>query len=130
MIIKHLLAHKKYSVVISVVYTLVLTYLCLDTPSAKINFVSQSDKFYHALAYFIYTVLWFTAFRFSFNVTYKSSIIYAFFCALIYGVLIEFLQHFFTINRQGDFKDVIANILGTFFAVILINYIHKKTVKS
>ena len=122
--------HSKYVILASVIYTMLLTYLCLDTPSVQINLGSQSDKLYHALAYLIYTILWYLAFRFTFTQSHKKALVLSFIFAFFYGVLIEFLQHYLTSNRQGDFKDVLANILGTLIAVLIINLINRKTVKS
>lgn len=130
MIIKSLLEHSKYVVIASVVYTLLLTYLCLETPNVQINLGSQSDKVYHALAYLVYTVVWYLTFRFTFAKSHFKALSYVFVLALSYGILIEVLQHYLTVNRQGDYKDVLANVLGTLIAVLVINLINTKTVKS
>ncbi len=130
MIIKQLLAHKNKIVVLAVAYTVLLTYSCLITPREPIEIVSQSDKLIHALAYFVFTILWFVAlFNPLIKITFKFTTV-IFLGALIYGILIEYLQHYCTLNRQGDVKDVLANVLGTLIALIFINVIINKTVKS
>lgn len=45
--------------------------------------------------------------------------------SLIFGVLIELGQHFFTNDRYGDFMDVLANGSGILLVVILIRIFPK-----
>lgn len=40
--------------------------------------------------------------------------------ALVFGVLIELGQHFFTHDREGDYMDAMANGLGILLIVVLI----------
>ena len=40
--------------------------------------------------------------------------------ALVFGVLIELCQHFFTYNRDGNFLDALANGFGILLMVVLI----------
>ena len=130
MIIKLLSAHKNKIVLISIIYTALLTYLSLDTVKSSIKLPSQSDKLFHALAYLIFTVVWFFAFYPNLKFNYKKALVTASLVSLSFGIIIEFLQHFLTFNRQGDILDVLANALGTLFAVLIIKYFILKTVKS
>jgi VanZ family protein len=130
MIIKLLLKHKIKLALAAVCYTAVLTYFCLVTPDKFSNIISQSDMVIHALAYFLFTISWFVA---GFNLFKTESLklyVYNFLWALSYGVLIEILQHYCTISRQGDFKDICANILGTVIALVVIKLFFNKFVKS
>ncbi len=122
--------HKIKLALSAVCYTAVLTYFCLVTPDKFSNIIGQSDKVVHALAYFIFTIFWFV---FGFNLFKRESLklyIYNFMWALCYGILIEILQHYCTISRQGDFKDICANILGTVIALVVMRLFFNKFVKS
>lgn len=130
MIIKLLLAHKNKIALISIIYTALLMYLSLDTLKTSMKLPSQSDKLFHALAYFIFTFFWWVTIYSFLKVSFKKTIIIASFWSLLFGILIEFLQHFLTANRQGDILDILANALGTLFAVLIINIFILKTVKS
>ena len=122
MIIKHLLAHKKKAVLVSVVYTIVLTYYCLKASPISIKLPSQSDKLLHALAYFVFTIAWFLSFKFTFNFTKLKSLITVFCLAVLFGIFIEYLQYTLTNHRQADILDVLANTFGTILAVILLKF--------
>jgi len=40
---------------------------------------------------------------------------------IIYGIIIEVLQHTLTVDRQGDIFDVVANSLGAIIGVWVLN---------
>lgn len=95
--------------------------LCTTTTSNG-SFVNQelfgieTDKWGHA---FIFAVLVFfimlgliKTWRFSFLLV-KIRII-AVIIAILYGVLVELVQHNFTVDRSGEFNDLIADIIGAF----------------
>jgi VanZ family protein len=130
MIIKLLLAHKNKISVLAIAYTILLLYLSLDTVDTKIDLPSQSDKVFHALAYFLFTMLWFLVIYTIYKSSYKKAIKITLLFAFLFGILVEFLQHFLTLNRQGDLVDVFANTLGILFAALVVNYFISKTVKS
>jgi VanZ family protein len=125
MIIKHLLAHKKKAVAVSLVYTMVLTYYSLKASPIPVKLPSQSDKLLHALAYFVFTVLWFLSFKFTFSWNRKKSVVSTFILAVSFGILIEILQEQLTNYRQADVLDVLANIIGTVLAIITLKLIFK-----
>ena len=45
---------------------------------------------------------------------------YSVFAFRFFGLLIEFFQNVFTVTRMAELYDVLANISGAIFAVILI----------
>lgn len=49
-----------------------------------------------------------------------------FFLMVAYGIIIELLQMKFTLNRNGDILDVLANSLGAFFGVFVVKYVFSK----
>lgn len=42
---------------------------------------------------------------------------------VLYGIIIEILQTVLTKNRVGEVQDVIANIVGIIFGVIVLRYL-------
>ncbi|WP_197077343.1 VanZ family protein [Lacinutrix sp. Hel_I_90] len=122
---------KKSSLVISIFYTVLLTALSLF----KINLEAEhlplnSDKVYHAIAYSLFTLLWFAAFHFKLKMQFNKALLITGLFSFSYGILIEVLQGWLTISRQGDVKDVIANTIGMVFAVLLIWGIKKRVLKN
>jgi len=103
------------------VITIVISCLSLiKTPKIDTGF-SNIDKLYHLFAYFTLNLFWLFSFY------KKSSLKYFIVLAcLIYGILIEVIQHTLTTYRTGDYKDAIANTLGSIFGLIVFNQIKKK----
>jgi VanZ family protein len=116
--IKNLLERNALSIAIS--FTLLIAYLSLKTIhfESPIN-ITFLDKILHFSAYFVLTLSWLFALRLS-NKKYLVLI-----SLLLYGILIEFLQGWLTLNRTKDFYDVIANGFGIIFAALLYKYFYK-----
>ena len=92
----------------------------IKAPKTDVGF-SNIDKMYHLFAYFTLSLFWLFSFY------KKSSLKYFIVLAcLIYGILIEVIQHTLTTYRTGDYKDAIANTLGSIFGLIVFNQIKKK----
>jgi VanZ family protein len=122
---------KKLSVVISIFYTALLTALSLF----KINLQGEhlplnNDKVCHAIAYSVFTLLWFAAFHFKLKMQFNKALLITGLFSFSYGIFIEILQGWLTVSRQGDVKDVIANAIGMIFAVLLIWSIKKRVLKN
>ena len=122
---------KKFSLLVSIFYTLTLSALFL----IKINGIvkempSFNDKVGHAIAHFIFVVLWFVVFYYKLNFKYNKALAYAALFSLVYGVSIELLQGWVTISRESDFKDVLANVLGMVFASLLLLCVKKHLIKK
>jgi VanZ family protein len=95
--------------------------LCTTTTSNG-SFVNQellgieTDKWGHAfifavLVYFIMLGL-IKTWRFSFLLV-KIRII-SVIIAILYGVVVELVQHHYTVDRTADFNDFIADVIGAF----------------
>lgn len=88
--------------------------------------ISHFDKLVHVGIYFIFTLVWFMFFvkndikQFFFKAIVKTSVF-----AFVTGILIEFLQDCNPNARSGDVKDVIANSVGIFIAVLFVSQIKK-----
>lgn len=131
MIIKRLSVLKKFSLIISVLYTLILSCLSLIKLKEVVpKLPSFSDKVAHIIAHFIFVALWFIAFFCKFNFKYNKAIIYAAVFSIVYGAIIELLQGWLTASRQSDFNDVFANVLGMVFAALFLIIIKKRVLKN
>jgi len=112
---------KKHLLSLSLMYSLVLIALSLFKVSALTQeFPSNGDKIFHALAYCIFTLLWFFSFYIKLKVGKVKAVASAVLFSLCLGVLMEILQGILTQTRHSDFNDVIANAIGTIVAVIVI----------
>jgi len=122
---------KKFSLLISVFYTLILSALSLLKLESVVKEMSSvNDKVGHALAHFIFVVLWFLVFNYKFNIKFNKALIFSALFSLVYGISIELLQGYVTVSRQNEFKDVLANILGMVFAVVLLIHVKKRMLKN
>lgn len=115
---------KKLILPTSVVYTITLAVLSL----IKVNKVTSelptnSDKIFHALAYAIFTALWFLSFYYKIKLKKIKALVFSFLFSSVFGIIIELLQGSLTKNREADLFDVIANTTGTLIAMIIITII-------
>ncbi len=78
---------------------------------------SYDDKIYHFIAYSMFTILAYNYFSYKQK---KHKILYAAVFVIVYGIVIEVLQHVLTSNRTLDAYDVLANSLGVLLAVIAL----------
>lgn len=119
---RNLLAHK-YLLLIATLYTMLITWLS----TAKIFFpikvnVLGGDKIGHFLAYAVFTVVWFFFFLYSERIHQKfaKSLWLASILGFFYGIVMEGCQALFTDYRNPDWNDVVANVSGTIFAIIIL----------
>lgn len=122
---------KKFSILVSVLYTLALSILSL----LKVNDIvedipSFNDKIGHALAHFIFVILWFFVFYYKFSFKYNKALVVSSLFSLVYGISIELLQGWITVSRESDFKDVLANVLGMIFASLVLLGVKKRLIKK
>lgn len=113
--------------IFSILVTLLIIYLSFARPETlnRVNFVSINhlDKIVHAIMYFSLMAALLYENRF---VLKKPSNL--FLLAIIpfgLGSLIELLQSWLTVTRQGDIKDVIFNLLGILLAGIAWLILHR-----
>lgn len=112
--------------IIAIGITLFIAYLSLIKTPKVVLVYSVNDKIYHIIAYFILTICW--LFSFFKKPSLKYSIVV--FC-LLFGIIIELMQSSLTSYRTGDYKDILANIIGIFLGLITFNLVLKKNkVKS
>ena len=90
---------------------LVSSYILAVLPQENVPELTPfNDKGNHFLAFFVLTLLLLHAYR----VKYLT----AFVLMMLYGVLIEVSQ-LFTINRQGELLDVLADTIGVVIGILL-----------
>lgn len=116
---------------LALAYTITLATVCLinlkDLPDTGISF---ADKIFHFLAYGLFTILWYLAFVYSLNFKKIKALFYAFIFAVLFGVIIEILQHTMTASRALDVYDALANTLGALIASVLIWFKNSLRVKN
>ena len=103
-------------------WTLFVVVLCLvsfnDIPSVPIE---GADKYVHGFFHFVFTLLWYLAFRnASKNNSSISVLLQVGILSLLFGILIEGAQGFLTESRNADLLDIAANFTGSLLACLLV----------
>lgn len=124
---KNLSVLKKISLSAALSWAVFILYLCLirisELPEIKISYI---DKYIHAFFYFVFSVLWFYAFRFYFRKQKRAKLLgIVFIVSLAFGSTIELFQTYFTTYRSGDVTDIFANTSGTLLAILCIVFLDK-----
>ena len=84
--------------------------------------IPYKDKVVHFTFYFIFCWLWYLGLQHKTIRNLKLVLLYA----VLYGVLMEVFQGCFTLTRQPDFYDIVANCLGGLVAYAILQ---KQTMK-
>ena len=85
-----------------------------------------TDKYVHCTFYFIFTILWFLYFKSVKPGNDKKHRLTVFGMAVVFGILIELCQQFFTTDRSADITDVVANTTGSAIAVLVLWLLGKR----
>ncbi|WP_299666802.1 VanZ family protein [uncultured Polaribacter sp.] len=83
--------------------------------------VSHIDKWQHSFAYLVLSICW--LFTFYKKNTKKYIVVLS---CILFGIIIEVLQHTVTNYRTGDYLDVLANTTGVLLGLLIFNQISKK----
>jgi len=120
-LIKNLSEHKGILLWLAIIWTAIVTFFCLanfnELPKIE---VSNFDKLGHITFHAGITFLWFLVFRFKLLNENKKALLKAFLFSFFYGTTIEICQDQFTATRTGDIFDVLANMSGSFLAILFI----------
>lgn len=110
----------------AIFWTIIIVISCLISMKTieETTNVQKGDKYVHFIFYFVFTILWYFFIRIKAGNTVKTRAI-VFFLGLVFGLIIEACQHFFTKDRSADVHDVIANSSGSAGAVLLLWIIDK-----
>ena len=113
---------KRYSLVITIIYSLALTTICLIQIDGIVHEVKipNADKIFHFFSFFALAFLWYITLFFKFGLNKNKSIINAILISVAFGIIIEILQGRFTATRQSDIKDVFADTLGALLVALVI----------
>ena len=88
------------------------------------NFVTVQpyfDKLFHFFEYSVFSILFSMSFRIIFNaVSPKFNFIFTIFLLFILGYIIELIQENFVAMRYFDWFDILSNILGIFFGILIL----------
>ena len=103
-----------------------IIFVCLikssDIPQIAIPYL---DKVMHAGLHFVFTLLWFFYFKNKIsNLKNLKLLLISLVLSFFFGIAIELMQKFFTVTRNADLFDVIANLFGAFMAVVLIIFLN------
>ena len=90
-----------------------------------INILSL-DKFVHAFVFFILQLLLCYGFYKQKNKLKRFPILISSIITFTYGIGTEIVQAVFSLNRKGDYLDVIANSIGIIIAILLCKFLLKK----
>lgn len=108
----------RWALPIAVLYVIALTVASLINIDGVPELgSSMDDKIYHVLAYAILVLV---LFNFLDTKNLKHPIILSSFIAVIYGIILEVLQHMVTATRVSDPYDVWANAVGVVTGVLTI----------
>lgn len=80
------------------------------------------DKLVHVGLFAILIFLW----RSAFNSKFSAYNFILFFSALLYGVMVEYIQRDFVPNRDFDLYDVVADITGAVIGLAVWSLTYKK----
>lgn len=119
------LNHKTYFV-IAILWTCFVTTLSLVTISSengKSIVFDFNDKYVHFAFYLVFVIVWFwSLIKTKFAKNAKNI---ALISAILYGIIMEICQGVFTTTRTPDVYDVVANTLGAFTGITIINQVYK-----
>lgn len=109
---------KHFALVVLLIYLWFLTAISLINLGTLPKLGSSfDDKIFHFLSHGLLTFLSFNYFK---KTKVSKPILISAVAPICYGILIEWLQGITTNFRTSDEYDVLANFLGTIFAVLII----------
>ena len=116
---------------ICIVFTLLATtaFLAPIKGADSFNFVVPLDKLIHILIYLSLSLLWLSYINKATINLLGSPILIVVLLCFFYGIVIEVLQELFIPLRKADILDVLANMIGVLFGVILFKNV-KNRIKS
>ncbi len=123
---------KKQSLLIAIIYSIALATVSLiqfDLGSLSNLAPSFSDKIFHFIAYALMAFFWYNVFFYNNKFLKITTIIATLFITVAFGIIIEILQDKITYTRVFDTYDILANVLGTLFALIILSFKTKPDVK-
>ena len=121
--IKILLEDKAIFIAISITIFIAILSL-IKTDNIPLGSFSNSDKVYHAIAYFFLMLSW--LYTFHKKEAFNKNVKYVILACFIYGIIIEVLQGVTTTYRTASYLDMLANGSGVVLAVLAFHLFEKK----
>ena len=121
--IKTLLEDKAIFIAISITIFIAILSL-IKTDNIPLESFSNSDKVYHAIAYFFLMLSW--LYTFHKKEAFNKNVKYVILACFIYGIIIEVLQGVTTTYRTASYLDMLANGSGVVLAVLAFHLFEKK----
>ena len=119
----------------AVLWALLIAVLC-GMPGKKIPHISfiefpGLDKIVHAFLFYVFCLLLVKSFSNSEASIFlqNNSFLFAFVFSVLYGVLIEWMQKTFFMDRTADLFDSMANSFGALFALIYLKFFSRQFTK-
>lgn len=112
-----------------VISIILLTLPANDLPHSGVFDLPYLDKFVHLAMFFLLTTLF--CFPYS-KLSYVKSLTPSIFIkialyVIFYGILMEFVQKFFTVGRSFDIIDILFDSIGSFAGLLAIRqYVYSK----
>ena len=90
--------------------------------------IENGDKYVHFVLYLVLTVLLFYS-RFLQTVNSKKvKILLSLLFSIVFGIIIEIMQKEFTVNRQFEWSDIVANSCGSLVAALFLHKFSDKNI--
>ncbi len=104
----------------TLLWSVFVLFACLipgkEIPQVSFITIPHFDKIVHFSFYFILSLLFLQPSKKPLNTLYYfADILYC----LVLGIVIEFIQHHYIPNREGDVFDVLANFMGSIFGLFI-----------
>ena len=120
----------------SIVWSIVILLAC-TLPAKRVSKVSlfdigHMDKVFHFLMYFIFSIiLYFDLYKYRNALKNKYFIyLFIFLIPLVWGSIIELVQFYALLNREGSIADIIANVSGIITGILFILIAGKYLLKN
>lgn len=115
---------KKGVIIWAFIWTIFIVYMCLKTPGVEPQLFPHIDKVVHFTFYFVFVILWFKSLT-SRNRNSKKNAILLFACSILFGIIMEICQYYFTRSRMAEALDVAANTIGSVVGFAFAIYFFK-----
>lgn len=122
--IKNLLG-PKVLLFFSLLYTILLTIVALSERSGlpEILWWEYQDKLAHLVAYVVLGCVWGLTWLYTRKTGFWNPYFFVIITAsIVYGTIVEVLQHTMTTSRTADRWDVMANTIGVILGVVIAWY--------
>jgi len=124
------LSEPKNLLFVGIFYTLFIT-VALLSPVSQIPKVEipNLDKLVHVLMHALLIIIWlgYVYLGDKSHISIKNIFVVLFIC-FSYGIIIEALQHCFTLSRKFDFFDIIANGIGDLLGLLSFGIVRNRVV--